>query len=76
MAKKINYGYAAAVNFEEIRVGEIFYCNDFIFIRTEDSFEYDSEILNAICLNDGSFERFGTNDKVQKIDIEINVKFI
>lgn len=76
MAKKINYEQNTLTNFKEIRVGEIFYYNNFIFIRTEDSFEYNCGGFNVVCLNDGSFDYFEETDEVRKVDIEINVKFI
>ncbi len=76
MATKINYEQNSEVNFEEIKEGEIFNYREHLFIRTKDSFEYEDVILNTVCLDNGNFVHFNKNDKVRKIDVEINVKFI
>lgn len=75
MAKKINYEQNTIINFKEIRVGEIFYYNNFIFIRTEASFD-NNICFNVVCLNDGSFDYFEETDGIIKVDAEINIKFV
>lgn len=76
MATKITYGDCTTIQFKETKIGEIFKHKDYLFICTEDEFLYDYGTMNAICLNDGSFEYFEANDEVQKVDVEIKVKFI
>lgn len=76
MATKINYTGSIDTTFKEVEEGEIFDFNGNLFIRTEKAVRYSYDDFNAVCLYDGTFKYFENCNKVKKVDVEINVKFI
>lgn len=77
MPTKINIeDVEGEVSFNTIAQGELFVAKGQLFMQTEDEIEYVGDGVNAIKIPSGEFAYFKHSDKVRKVDVEINVKFI
>jgi len=61
----------SVVDFNKIEVGELFYANEKVFMKTDDN----EDIFNSICLSDGKFACYASMDRVNKVNGKLVVTF-
>lgn len=63
-----------STEFVELQRGDTFLHNDYVYIKTDTICIDQDTTYNAVCITDGDFGCFHSQDKVVEVDIEGVIK--